>query len=199
MSRIEYYYAGYSAYAYLGHAELLKIAHAAGREIDHRPFDLRKLIEATGTTAFGNRSQAHKDYFFGREIVRWAEYRGIPVLDHTPTYHHHDITLSNCMLIAGLVQGLNIDRLSDEMLRAHWAEDFDLDNPDDLRKIGERAGINPDPLLNAAASEEVRKIYAQNTEEAIRLSLFGSPTYFVDGDMFYGQDHLEVMAHTLGA
>lgn len=198
MPTIEYFYAGYSAYAYLGHAELLRIANTAGRKVDHRPFDLRKLIEATGTTAFGNRSQAHKDYFFGREISRWAEYRNIPVLDHTPTYHHHDITLSNCMLIAGLLQGLNIDRLSHEMLRAHWAEDFDLDNADDLRTIGERASVDPEPLLKAAASEEVRKIYAQNTEEAIKLSLFGSPTYFIDGDMFYGQDHLEVMAHILG-
>ncbi|WP_202526255.1 2-hydroxychromene-2-carboxylate isomerase [Sneathiella litorea] len=198
MSTIEYYYAGYSAYAYLGHAELMRIAKAAGREIDHRPFDLRKLVEATGAPAFGNRSQAHTDYFFGREIIRWAEYRNIPVLSHTPTYHHHDITLSNCMLIAGLVQGLNIDRLSHEMLRAHWVEDFDLDKADDLTTIGERAGIDPAPLLETAASEEVRKIYARNTEEAITRHLFGSPTYFIDDDMFYGQDHLEMMAHTLG-
>ena len=198
MPTIEYFYAGYSAYAYLGHAELLRIAEAAGREIDHRPFDLRALIEATGTTAFGNRSQSHKDYFFGREIVRWAEFRNIPVLGRTPTYHHHDITLSNCLLIAGLVQGLNIDRLSHEMLRAHWVEDFDLDNIDDLKKIGERAGIDPAPLLETATSQEVRKIYTRNTEEAIKRHLFGSPTYFIDGDMFYGQDHLEMMARTLG-
>ncbi|MBO0334116.1 DsbA family protein [Sneathiella sp. CAU 1612] len=198
MSTIEYYYAGYSAYAYLGHAELLRIAKAAKRRIDHRPFDLRKLIEASGAPAFGNRSDAHNNYFFGREIIRWAEFRGIPVLKGTPTHHHHDITLSNCMLIAGLVQGLNIDRLSHEMLRAHWAEDFDLDDPDDLRKIGERADVDAEPLLKAATSDDVRRIYQQNTEEAIKQSLFGSPTYFVDGDMFYGQDHLEVMAHTLG-
>ena len=105
MTAIEYFYAGYSAFAYLGHAELLRIAKTAERKIDHRPFDLRKLIEKTDAPAFGNRSQAHKDYFFGREIVRWAEYRNVPVLNRTPTYHHHDITLSNCMLIAGWSKG----------------------------------------------------------------------------------------------
>jgi 2-hydroxychromene-2-carboxylate isomerase len=197
MQTIEYFYAGYSAYAYLGHAELLRIASVAGRKIDHRPFDLRALIEATGTPAFGNRSPAHKEYFFGREIVRWAEFRNIPVLDRTPTYHHHDITLSNCMLIAGLVQGLNIDQLSHEMLRAHWVEDFDLDKVEDLTTIGERAGVDPAPLLAAANSEEVKKIYIRNTEEAIERHLFGSPTYFIDDDMFYGQDHLEMMARIL--
>ena len=84
------------------------------------------------------------------------------------------------------------------MLRAHWVEDFDLDNIDDLKKIGERAGIDPAPLLETATSQEVRKIYTRNTEEAIKRHLFGSPTYFIDGDMFYGQDHLEMMARTLG-
>ena len=83
------------------------------------------------------------------------------------------------------------------MLHAHWVEDFDLDNMDDLKKIGERAGIDPAPLLETAASEDVRRIYCENTEEAIERHLFGSPTYFVDGDIFYGQDHLELIAHTL--
>ncbi len=154
-------------------------------------------MTTTGAQPFAARSNAHKDYFFGREIERWAAYRGIPVMTGTPRYHAHDITLSNCMLIAGLVQGVDIDKLAHEMLRAHWVDDFDMDNPDDLRRIGHRAGVDPDPLLGAAGSEEVQRIYRQNTEEAIDRSIFGSPTYFVDGDMFYGQDRLELVAHTL--
>jgi 2-hydroxychromene-2-carboxylate isomerase len=41
------------------------------------------------------------------------------------------------------------------------------------------------------------KVYEKNTEEAIARSVFGSPTYFVDGDMFYGQDRLEIMERAL--
>ena len=197
MAVIEYFYAGYSAFAYIGHAELLHIAKAANRKIDHRPFDLRKLVATTGAPPIASRTQAHKDYFFGREIERWAEYRNIPIMTGTPTYHAHDITLSNCLLIAALVQGLNIDKLSLEMLHAHWVDDFDLNNPEHLTKICARAGVDPSPLLSAALSSEVREIYDKNTEKAIRRSAFGSPTYFIDGDMFYGQDHLELIAHTL--
>tara|TARA_B100000586_G_C19954093_1_gene360881 strand:- start:130 stop:285 length:156 start_codon:yes stop_codon:yes gene_type:complete len=40
-------------------------------------------------------------------------------------------------------------------------------------------------------------IYAENTKEAIDRSVFESPTYFVDGDMFYGQDHLELAERAL--
>ena len=49
----------------------------------------------------------------------------------------------------------------------------------------------------AATSPEVAAIYEANTAEAIERSVFGSPTYFVDGDMFYGQDHLELVARAL--
>jgi 2-hydroxychromene-2-carboxylate isomerase len=43
----------------------------------------------------------------------------------------------------------------------------------------------------------VQATYETNTEEAIRRSVFGSPTYFVDGDMFYGQDHLAQVERAL--
>ena len=40
----------------------------------------------------------------------------------------------------------------------------------------------------------MRARHEENAEEAIARSVFGSPTYFVDGDMFYGQDRLEMVA-----
>lgn len=49
----------------------------------------------------------------------------------------------------------------------------------------------PDSM--AALSDAVQSVYKANTQQAIRRSVFGSPTYFVDGDMFYCQDHLELV------
>ena len=197
MSKIEYFYAGYSAFAYIGSAAFINIAADAGREIDHRPVDLRAVVAAMGPTQFGKRSPAHMEYYFGREIERWAEQRNIPIMNGTPTYHSNDITLSNCMLIAGMVRGLNIDNLAHEMLRAHWVDDYDLDSKSDLIKIGNAVDLDPETLLETAITPEVQKIYADNTKEAIDRSVFGSPTYFVDGDMFYGQDRLELIARAL--
>ena len=57
--------------------------------------------------------------------------------------------------------------------------------------------VDPAPLLDAALSDEVAQIYEANTEEAIERSVFGSPTYFIDGDMFYGQDRLEMVERAL--
>ncbi len=197
MAEIEYFYAAHSAFAYLGSARLMQIAKAAGRTIAHKPVDLRRVVAEAGAGAFGKRSKAHVQYYFGREIERWSEYREAPVLGHIPTHHAHDITLPNCTLIAGMVQGHNIDALAHAMLEQHWRHDADLADPKTLQRIAASVGIDGVPLLAAAGSEEVRAIYLANTEEALSRSVFGSPTYFVDGDMFYGQDHLELVERAL--
>jgi 2-hydroxychromene-2-carboxylate isomerase len=105
--------------------------------------------------------------------------------------------LANRVLIAALRQRINIDNVAHAMLKAHWAQDVDLSDPSALRAIGLIVGLDFDPLLEAALSTQVQHHYQANTEEAIRRSVLGSPTYFVDGDMFYGQDRLEMVERAL--
>lgn len=197
MKEVEYFYAAHSAFAYLGSARFTAIVAAAGRRIAHRPVDLRRVVAEGGAVPFGRRSRAHAEYYFGREIERWSEERDAPWLGRIPTHHANDITLPNCMLIAGLVRGIEIDGLAHAMLEAHWRDDADLADPNTLAAIGRCAGVDPMPLLDLALSTEVKAIYQANTDEAIRRSVFGSPTYFVDGDMFYGQDRLYMVERAL--
>lgn len=194
---IEYYYAAHSAYAYLGAAELKRIADNAGAKIIHKPMDLRAAMPAAGAMPFPQRSQAHKDYFFQREIVRWAEYRNIEVMDTIPTHHANEIHFANHLLIAASQTGLDIDALSEEMLRAHWVDDADVASSSDMRKVCDAVGINADTLFEAAKAQFVVDEYKKNTAEAIERHVFGSPTYFVGEDMFYGQDRLDLVARAL--
>jgi 2-hydroxychromene-2-carboxylate isomerase len=194
---IEYFYSAHSGYAYLGSARLMAIAREAGRPIVHRPMDLRRVVAVTGPGATNALTPQRRAYFSGREIQRWAQYREAPVLPHRPTHHDNALDLANGMLIAGLEQGLNIDGLAHELLQGHWRYDADLADRETLSRLASAAGIEPGPLLDAALSPAIQAIYEANTEEAIRRSVFGSPTYFVDGDMFYGQDHLELVARAL--
>ncbi len=194
MAEIEYFYAAYSGFAYLGSRRFYEIAKAANRNIIHRPVDLREVVKILAPSEFARRSKAHVAYYFGREIKRWSEFRNAPVLDSTPTHHNNDITLPNCMLIAGMEQGHNIDRLAHAMLEGHWRDDADYD---ELVKIGNSVDLNAKSLLDHAISPEIQAIYKANTEEAIERSVFGSPTYFIDGDMFYGQDRLEMVERAL--
>ena len=197
MAEIEYFYSAHSAFAYLGSARFMEISRAANRRIAHRPMDLRKVVAVTGPGPTNGLTPARRAYFSGREIERWAEFRSAPVMQGIPVHHANDMTLANGMLIAGLLQETNIDRLAHGMLEAHWRDDADLADSDTLTRLGVEAGLDPRPLLDAALSAEVLAVYGANTEEAIERSVFGSPTYFVDGDMFYGQDHLELVERAL--
>lgn len=197
MAGIEYFYASYSGFAYLGSAKFYDIAKTANRKIIHRPVDLRAVVSVMAPSAFGKRSKAHIDYYFGREISRWSQYRNAPVMKGVPTYHANDITLSNCTLIAGIEQGCNIDQLAHAMLQAHWRDDANLDDVDTLAEICNSVELDAKSLLDHALSPEILAIYNTNTQEAIERSVFGSPTYYVDGDMFYGQDRLELVERAL--
>jgi len=118
-------------------------------------------------------------------------------MDGRPTFHDNDTAPPNGMLIAGLQQGLNMDKLAHAMLQAHWRDDADLTDRDTQVKIANGIGVAPKPLLDAALTDEVQVIYNANTEEAIERSVFGSPAYFVGGDLFYGQDRLEMVERAL--
>ncbi len=197
MAEIEYFYSAHSAFAYLGSARFMAIAGAAGRQIVHRPYDLRRGVAESGSVPFGKRTPAHIDYFFGREIVRWGEIRGAALMDGMPTHHMKDMTLPNTVLIAAQRQGHGIDRLAHAMLEAHWRDDADLVDEPTLARLCRDCDIDPAPVLAAADAPEVVAAYAANTDEAVARSVFGSPTYFVDGDMFYGQDRLEMVERAL--
>jgi len=196
MKVIEYFYSAHSAYAYIGSAMFMDVAKAGGRRIQHRPMDLRAVIAATGPGAHNGRTPERRAYFSGREIERWAEYRGVDILAW-PTYHDHEIATVNGMLIAAITQGIDVDALAHRFLEAHWRDDADLADAVTLSALARDVGLDPAPLLDAARSPKVTAVYEKNTAEAIARSVFGSPTYFVDGDMFYGQDHLELVARAL--
>ncbi len=199
MPKLEYFYSAHSGFAYLGSARFKQIADAAGAEIVHRPFNLNKLLATIGAPGFGERSEAHRNYFFRREIERWSELRNAPVIGKRPTYHDNDYIFANCMLIACAADGGDVDGLSHAILQAHWRDDADLSDHKLLFSLAERMGHDAEALQSAAATPEIQAVQEANTSEAIERNLFGSPTYFVDGDMFYGQDHLDLVARALKA
>ena len=196
MAEVDYFYSAHSAYAYLGSARFMEISKAAGRTIVHKPIDLNRAMASFGGTAFRERTVKQRNYFFRREMERWAEYRGVP-MPGRPSNHHHSPDLANRMLIAARQAGETIDGLAHRMLEAHWAEGADLADGEVLIGIAGDVGMDGPRWLQAAGSAEAMAEYAASTDEVIARNVPGSPTYFVDGDMFYGQDRLELVARAM--
>ncbi|KIN60222.1 DSBA oxidoreductase [Sulfitobacter noctilucae] len=191
---IEYFYSAHSAYAYLGAWQLDRIARDAGARVIHRPFDFVPVIAAAGAPGFAKRSAAHIAYFFGRDMRRWAEIRDLPMIAHRPTHHDNSLALANGAIIAA---GPHAGALSRAILQAHWRDDANLADEPTLRRLADEVGLDGDRLLARALDTQVQSQHKANTDEAVARSVFGSPTYFVDGDMFYGQDRLEMVERAL--
>ncbi len=197
MAGIEYFYGANSAFAYLGAARLMQIARDTGRRIIHRPVNLGKVVGAAQLQGFAGRSPAHIAYYFGREIERWAEFRGAPLKGGIPSNHGNDSTLANAMLVVAADRDQMPDQLAFAFMQAHWNNHADLGDEATLRILTNGLGLDAGAMVGAARSDAAQAALAANTAEAIERSVFGSPTYFVDGDMFYGQDHLELVERAI--
>jgi 2-hydroxychromene-2-carboxylate isomerase len=196
MKTIEYFYSTRSVFAYLGAARIIDQAQRFGRRLVHRPIDLSRLLQGIGGVPFDRRSDAQRRYLFGREIERWGEFLGVPVLID-PKHHYGDRTLPSGFVIAAQRLGADADRLHLAVLTALWRDDRDIASPDVLADLARREGADPAPLLDAALTAGVQAEFAKNTEDAIAKGVLGSPTYIVDGDMFYGQDRLMMVERAL--
>jgi len=63
--------------------------------------------------------------------------------------------------------------------------------------LADNTGLDGAALQDAAQSSAVQAQHQANTDEAIARNIFGSPTYFVGEDMFYGQDRLHMVERAL--
>lgn len=197
MADIEYFYSAHSAFAYIGAQRLREIASAGDHRVVHRPIELREVIAAAGPGAINNLTP-HRRAYMNREIERWAAYRGMTIMGRVPTYHHHEINTPNGVLIAAIEAGEDVDALAFTLLQAHWRDDADLADRPTLERLAQQAGMaNPTALVAAADAPAIVAIHEANTADAIARGVLGSPTYAAGGEMYYGQDHLELMARGL--
>jgi 2-hydroxychromene-2-carboxylate isomerase len=78
--------------------------------------------------------------------------------------------------------------------QASWIDEEDCAPQEKLAELLSRTGHDAEDVLAAASSETVRAIYAARVREAIAAGVIGSPCYVLDGEVFWGQDRLELLA-----
>jgi len=90
-------------------------------------------------------------------------------------------------------RGLDWSALSNAILRAVWVEDRDIADHATLVAIANENGMDGKTLLAATEDAAVQSEYQSNTEEAMKIGVFGAPTYVFDGELFWGQDRLQML------
>ena len=188
---IDYYDSMSSPWTYLGHLRFEILAQRFGLTINHKPMDLLNVWSVSGGLPLKQRAIQRQEYRHA-ELRRWREFQDIPC-NVEPKYHPVADRRACYMVIASKQQGLDCSVLSYAMLKAVWVEDRNVADHDTLRAIANGIGMDGDALMAATENEEVKAEYEANTEEAMAISVFGAPTYVFEGELFWGQDRLELL------
>ena len=181
-----------SPWAYLGGPQLQDIVRRHRVRLVLKPFDFQEVVPKTGGVPIRTRPQNRRDYH-RTELARWRDYLGLP-LNLEPTHYPMQNPapdwnkFAGWTVIAAQQSGQDAFPLSHAMLRALWAEEQDISDPDIRRRIADENGYDGAALLAAELSDPVQAAYRANSLEAERLGVFGSPTIIIDGELFWGQD-----------
>ena len=187
-SFIDYYDAMSSPWTYLGHRRFEALARRHGLTIRHKPMDLLKVWSVSGGLPLKQRALQRQAYRHS-ELKRWSEILQVPC-KLEPAFHPVADRRACYMVIAAMRQGLDWSKLTHAILRAVWVEDRNIADHPTLAAIADECGLDGTSLLAATEDKAVKIEYETNTEEAIRIGVFGAPTYVYEGELFWGQDRL---------
>ncbi len=193
---VDIYYAMLSPFTYLGWSKFQEVVKKHGAAVNYRPVALpQKVFPATGGTPVPKRHPSRQAYRMV-ELKRWRKANGMP-LNEKPAFFPVDDTLAACMAVASRDQGRDIADFSFGALRAVWAEEKNIADPDILAAIAAAAGLDGAALLAAAETDAVKAQYDKDTQAAIDRGVFGAPFMFYGDEPFWGQDRIDFLDRAL--
>ncbi len=195
MLTIDYYFAPISGYAYLGHQAFMNIARDAGATVNFCPVEIAKVFAASETTPPFAQSDVRRSYRI-EDQARWAALRGVRMAE-VPANWPTDPRLACRAILAAGELGVDQDAATLACLYAVWTEERDIADPGDLGEALAASNLPAHQILERASEEDMRDAADALTQRAIDAQVFGSPTYVVNGQRFWGQDRLEFLAEAL--
>lgn len=189
-----------SPFAYLGADGVEKLAADHGAELIWRPFLLGALFKELGTPIVPLQAMPPlKQQYAYKDMMRWAAHRGAPF--KFPSRFPMN-TVKALRMTLQLDQA-DVAKLALPLLRAYWAEDRDINAPDELKKIADDAGLDGEALLAGTQDQAIKDKLRENTDAAVKAGLPGAPGFLVQKDaddagmLFWGQDRFELIGKAL--
>jgi 2-hydroxychromene-2-carboxylate isomerase len=194
---IDYYFTPMSPWSYLGHRRFSDMAARHQATINLKPVDFGRIFPVSGGLPLKQRAPQRQAYRM-MELKRWREFLNIP-LTLEPKFFPYATDASAFMVIAAdrTAGSAKAMQLTEALMTACWAQEANCADPDTLSRIAASVGLDASKLRLPEA--QARETYDRYTQEAIDAQVFGAPTYLVEGELFWGQDRLELLERKLSA
>lgn len=188
--RVEFLFDFGSPNAYLVHRAIPSIEARTGVAFDYVPVLLGGIFKATGNqspaTAF-----AHirgKSEYEARDRDRFVTRHGIDGFAINPDFPINTLLLMRGVIAAGRL-GV-FDDYVDAVFDFMWRDHRKMDEPEIVHAVLTEAGLPADALLALAQDPSVKAALVGNTGAAVARGVFGSPTFFVGEEMWFGKERL---------
>jgi 2-hydroxychromene-2-carboxylate isomerase len=186
---VEFHFDFGSPNAYLAHRVIPSLEQRTGVRFEYVPVLLGGVFKLTN-----NRSPAettpnvrNKREYERLELDRFVRRHDIP-FQWNPHFPVNTLTLMRGAVAARQL-GM-FEHYVEEIYRHMWVEPKQLDDPEVLRAVLLDCGFDAEQLLAATTDLQVKQALMTNTARSVERGNFGSPTFFVEDEMFFGKDRL---------
>jgi 2-hydroxychromene-2-carboxylate isomerase len=188
--KVEFHFDFGSPNAYLAERALPAIEQRTGVKFDYIPVLLGGVYKATNnmSPAESLRGIRNKPEYNALETRRFIARHNITGFKSNPFF-----PVNTLMLMRGAVAA-QFEDMFEPYFRATyhhmWEEPKKMDDQQVFRDAFKASGIDIDRLIARAQQDDVKKKLIENTNDAVERGTFGSPTFFVGSEMFFGKDQL---------
>jgi 2-hydroxychromene-2-carboxylate isomerase len=176
--------------AFLSHEAIPAIEQRTGVKFDYVPMLLGGVFKATN-----NKSPAetlagvkNKPEFNALETERFVKRFGVRPYAPNPFFPVNTLNLMRAAVAAQL-EGV-FEKYVEAAFHHMWVEPKKMDDPEVAAKALSASGLDGVRLLTRAQEAEVKGKLIENTQSAVERGAFGSPTFFVGKEIFFGKEQL---------
>ena len=188
MKEIEFWFSIGSTYTYLSVSRLKEVERKFEVSFSWQPFSVRKIMREMDNVPFPPTKQAKVDYMW-RDIQRRARGYGLEARVPAP-YPLKEFDLANRIAVLGMQEGWCSNYVQ-ATYRRWFLELLEPGSEPNVSESLREIGQDSERILELAAGEETGEVYSCQTESAQSKGIFGSPSFIVDGELFWGDDRLE--------
>ena len=189
MRKIEFWYSIGSTYTYLSTQRLSQIETENDVLFEWCPFSVRsRMIEMENVPFMAEKKRDKIDYMW-RDVQRRANFYGFDAKVPAP-YPLKEFDLANKVAILGKDQGW-IKEYTILTYKKWFLDHLEPGSEPNLSSTLKEIGLDSDSLIKQAQTDEIEQKYLKNTEMAKNKGIFGSPTFIVENEVFWGDDRCE--------
>ena len=190
MVKVEFHFDFGSPNAYLSHLVIPQIEKRTGAKFEYVPVLLGGVFKATN-----NRSPAqslagikNKPEYERLEMARFIKRHGITAFRSNPFF-----PVNTLMMMRGAIAAKSLgvfERYVDEMFHNMWDQPKKMDDPEIYRAALEASGLPSGKIFELIQTQPVKDELIANTNRSVERGTFGSPTFYVGNEIFFGKDRL---------